>query len=79
MFIDSVNKILVKILIILMLISLILYLYNDSLNLSCNQCTITFKEKYSPGTTYNMTDLFNQTQTKDCPIYWDRVQGYVKG
>ena len=74
-----VNSRIIKIILIFLLIGLISYLVADSTNLSCNQCSVTFKEKNSPGTTYNMTDLFNQTQTKDCPIYWDRVQGYVKG
>ena len=62
----------------MLLLGLIYYLVADSSHLSCNQCTVTFKEKYSPGITYNMTELFKETQTKDCPIYWDRVQGYVQ-
>jgi hypothetical protein len=71
---------LIKLILIIVLIGLISYLWIDSNSLSCNKCVVTFKEKYNPaGTTYNMSDLFNQTQTKDCPIYWDRVQGYVKG
>ena len=73
------NPRIIKIALIIILLSLISYLIIDSNNLSCNQCTVTFKDKLSPVITYNMTDLFIKTQTKDCPIYWDRVQGYVEG
>ena len=73
------NPRVIKIILIIALIGLISYIWIDSNSLSCNQCTVTFREKLSPTTTYNMSDLFTETKTKDCPIYWDRVQGYVKG
>ena len=71
------NPKLIKIILIILLIGLISYIWIDSNNLSCNQCTVTFNDKgYKQS--FNMSDLFNQTKTKDCPIYWDRVQGYVQ-
>ena len=73
-----VNRNFIKCVIILLLIGLIGYVYTTSRNLSCDQCTVTFNEE-GYKQTYNMSDLFNQTKLTRCPIYWDRVQGYVQG
>lgn len=72
------NKSTIKVILILIMISYIFYLVWNANSLSCNQCTVTLNNK-GFKTTYNMSDLFNQTKLNECPIYWDRVQGYVKG
>ena len=74
-----VNRNFIKCIIILLLIGLIGYVYTTSRNLSCEQCTVTFGNSKALAITYNMSDLFNQTKQERCPIYWDRVQGYVQG
>jgi hypothetical protein len=75
-----VNRNLIKLCIILLLIGLIGYVYITSRNLNCNQCTVSFSNsKIGYALTYNMTDLYKEAQKEDCPIYWDRVRGYVQG
>ena len=68
-----------KVIIIILLLGLITYIYLGSKELSCDKCTITFQERGMLSVKLNMTELFNQAQLKECPVYWDRVQGYVKG
>ena len=71
------NRILVKIILILVMLSYIIFLILNAAPLSCDKCTVTFNT-FTFNETYNMTELFNLTKEKRCPIVWDRVQGYVK-
>ena len=73
-----VNRNLIKLCIIVLLIGLVGYIFITSRSLSCEQCTITFTSSKSVPLTYNMSDLFNQTKIKQCPIIWERTTGYVK-
>ena len=78
-----VNKITIKIIIILIMLCFIFYLLLSSHNLSCTNCTVSFSTKKvfqtnSQRLDFNMSDLFELTKTKKCPVSWDRVMGYVK-
>lgn len=73
------NKIIFKIIIIALMVGLAIYIVADSKSLTCDQCTVSLDTINSMPITYNMSDLFNQTKIARCPIYWDRIQGYVKG
>ena len=66
------KKTIIKIILIIIMLAYIIFLIFNTKPLSCDKCTVTFNE------TYNMTELFNLTKEKRCPIVWDRVQGYVK-
>jgi len=76
--VDYRIKILSKVAIILLMIGLIVYLVLGANSLSCNECSVTLKKFNGLPMKYNMSDLFNQTKLIKCPIYWDRVNGYVK-
>ena len=76
-------KYLIKIIIILLMIGLISYIWIGSIGLSCDKCQITFSNKQagvynSFDINYSMKELYNETKNKECPIIWNRVQGYVK-
>jgi hypothetical protein len=74
-----VNRILIKIILIIILIAAILGIIISSKDLSCDKCSVTFRNPMAAELRYFMEDLFNQSQLNRCPIYWDRVIGYVKG
>lgn len=80
-----VNKIVFKLFIILLMIFLITYLWIDSSNLSCNQCTVTFSNNKVSGVSFvesnkkivNMTDLYNDFKLNEsCLVSWSRTNGY---
>ena len=71
------NKVIIKLILVIIMLSYIIFLIWNASQLSCTECTITFNEMGFKET-YNMSDLFNLTKDTTCPIYWDRVQGYVK-
>ena len=72
-----VSNLSIKIIIIVLMLGLNGYLLYNANQLSCEQCTVTFNEQGFQET-FKMSELFNQTKLDRCPIYWDRVQGYVK-
>jgi len=77
------NRILIKIILILLMIGFIVYLLMSASNLHCANCTVTLLNKRvgeleSERIDYNMTDLYELTKTNRCPVYWDRVSGYVR-
>lgn len=73
-----VKRIIIKIAILIAIWGLVGYLYVSSNDMSCDQCTVMFKSSKSMPLQYNMPDLFEESKLKDCPVYWDRVRGYVE-
>lgn len=74
-----VNTKFIKIILILVILSFCFWLYYNSTTLDTNNCTITLKTKTQAPITYTAEELYNQSKGGNCPIVWDRVQGYVQG
>jgi hypothetical protein len=75
---DMDSRPIIKVVLIVALIGSIWYLMGSSQDYSCDKCSVTLKTSKSMPITYNMSDLFEQSKFKHCPVYWDRVMGYVK-
>lgn len=75
---DMVNRLFIKVVLILALIASIWYLNWSSQDYSCEKCTITLKSSKSLPIAYNMSDLYEESKGGACPVYWDRVWGYRK-
>ena len=78
-------RILAKIILLSVILGCIGYLSITAENYKCNQCSVTFSNYKIAGSIgnfssvkYFMTELFEESKLKECPIYWDRVQGYVR-
>ena len=77
-------RILTKIILLGVLLASIGYLCVSSDAYSCDQCSVTFSNPKVSGISMEkgikiyMSELFEESKLNDCPIYWDRVSGYVK-
>ena len=72
------NRIFFKFLLLVIILGFIGYLLTSSETYNCNQCSVTFSNSKSMSIKYYMSELFEESKLNNCPIYWDRVRGYVK-
>ncbi len=71
-----VNRLFIKIILIIVLVVSIFYLIWSSQQLSCGKCVVTFKKEGCLPIKYNMSGLFKEG---GCPIYFDKYGGcYVR-
>ena len=78
-------RILAKVILLSIILACIGYLSMSAETYSCNQCSVTISNSKIAGSAgnfgsvkYIMSKLFEESKLKECPIYWDRVQGYVR-
>ena len=76
-------EILIHIFIILIFLGLAGKIYFESYNYSCGNCAIVFKNtRPANGPTFSINvspyTLYNGFVKDECPIIWDRVNGYMK-
>jgi hypothetical protein len=78
-----VNRIFIKVILVVLLLGLQIYLVDNVRNLDCNDCTISFIQTKQAGNpvdfkeTYTAAELFNKSEGgSSCPIIWDRTWGY---
>jgi len=74
-----VNRIIIKIILLFCILAFCTYLYASAQTYECNQCSVSFSNSKALPTKYIMEDLFEESKLDRCPVYWDRVGGYVKG
>jgi hypothetical protein len=72
------DRIIFKVILLVVILGAIGYLAIPAETYSCDQCSVSFSNSKALAIKYYMTELFEESKLKDCPIYWDRVIGYVR-
>ena len=69
--------------VILIVIGMCFKLYFSSLSFSCDDCIISFKDRKPLESRFreqniSAKELYQGFINGTCPIYWDKVNGYIK-
>lgn len=72
------DRIIFKVALLVVILGAIGYLSISAETYSCNQCSVTLTNSKALPIKYTMSELFQESKLNDCPVYWDRVQGYVR-
>lgn len=70
--------ILAKVILLSIILACIGYLSMSAETYSCDQCSVSFTNTKAAPIKYYMSELFEESKLKECPVYWDRVRGYVR-
>lgn len=72
------DRVILKVALLVVILGAIGYLTMSAETYSCDQCSVSFSNSKALPIKYNMSELFEESKLKECPIYWDRVRGYVR-
>lgn len=72
------TRIFIKVILLTIILGAIGYLSISAETYSCDQCSVTLGNSKALPIKYYMSELFQESKLKECPVYWDRVQGYVR-
>lgn len=72
------DRVILKVALLVIILGAIGYLWISAETYSCDQCSVSFSNSKAVAIKYYMSELFEESKLKECPIYWDRVSGYVK-
>lgn len=72
------DRIILKVALLTVILGAIAYLLMSAETYNCNECSVSFSNSKALPIKYYMSELFEESKLNDCPIYWDRVRGYVR-
>lgn len=72
------DRVIFKVALLVVILGAIGYLSLSAETYSCDQCSVSFSNSKTLPIKYFMTELYEESKLTNCPVYWDRVQGYVR-